>query len=92
MSVPNLENPSYSTDARMRLCVNGRVFLIGQLGPDFIMLDDPVDQPPAEGAIAVSIDGRERRWPVHLPDGVAAAKPETRITDCPAAANGSTGG
>jgi hypothetical protein len=92
MSAPNLENQSYSADVRMRLCVNGRVFLIGQLGPDFIILDDPVDHPPAEGEIAVSIDGRERRWPVQLPDGVAAGKPETRIADCPSAANGSTVG
>ena len=64
----------------MQLRVNGRVFSIGQLGPDFAILDDPADCPPAEGEISLSVDGRERRWTVRLPDGIAAGKLETRIT------------
>jgi hypothetical protein len=57
---------------------------IGQLGPDFLMLDDPADHPPSDGEIIVSIDGRERRWRVHLPEGTAADKAHTRIPirDC----------
>jgi hypothetical protein len=31
---------------RMQLFVLGRTFKIGQLGPDFIILDEPVDCPP----------------------------------------------
>ena len=67
----------------MQLCVNGHVFSIGQLGPDFLILDNPADQPPGDGEIAVSIDGRQRRWGVRLPDGVRAGKAETRIALCP---------
>jgi len=63
----------------MHLCVNDSVFTIGQLGPDFLILRDPADQPPGEAEIVVSIDGRVRRWLVQLPDGLAAAKPECRI-------------
>ena len=63
----------------MHLRLNGHVFSIGQLGPDFLILDDPADCPPAEGEIALSIDGRERRWNVHLPDGVVAGEPKSRI-------------
>jgi hypothetical protein len=66
----------------MQLYVNSRIFAIGQLGPDFIILDDPADHPPAEAEIALSIDGRERRWPVCLPDGMAASSPRTRISRC----------
>ena len=55
---------------------------IGQLGPDFIILDDPADHPASEAEIAMSIDGRPRCWTVHLPDGIAAGKPETRIAPC----------
>jgi hypothetical protein len=65
----------------MHLCVNGHVFSIGQLGPDFLILDDPADHPPSAAEIAFSIDGRERRWTVHLPDGIVAGRPETRIVD-----------
>jgi hypothetical protein len=63
----------------MQLRVNGHIFSIGQLGPDFLILDDPADCPPAEGEIALSVDGRERRWRVRLPDGVTAGKSETRL-------------
>jgi len=64
----------------MQLRLNGHIFSIGQLGPDFLILDDPADCPPADAEIALSVDGRERRWTVRLPDGVATGKPVTRIT------------
>ena len=67
----------------MHLSVNGHVFQIGQLGPDFIILREPVDHPPADGEITFSIDGRERRWFVRLPDGIAADSRDTRIADVP---------
>ena len=68
----------YSADVRMQLCVNGYVLSIGQLGPDFIILENPTDHPPAEAEIAVWIDGRERRWNVQLPEGIHSEKPETK--------------
>lgn len=68
----------------MHLTVNGQVFSIGQLGPDFLILDDPVDHPPAEGEITFSVDGRVRRWLVRLPDGIVAGSRDTRIADVPA--------
>jgi hypothetical protein len=89
MSPANPSRRAYSADVRMQLRVNGSVFVVGQLGPDFLMLDDPTDQPPGEGEVTVSIDGRVRRWRVRLPDGVAAGRSETRIADVPAGANGS---
>jgi hypothetical protein len=61
----------------MHLNVNGQVFSIGQLGPDFLILDDPTNHPAADGEIVVSIDGRERRWRVHLLDGISPSKPRT---------------
>src|ERR1700733_4781656 len=81
MDAPRLHGQSfaYSADVRMELRVNGHVFSIGQLGPDFLILDDPIDHPPAVAEVAMSIDGRERRWTVQLPDGVSVGKPETRI-------------
>ena len=68
----------YSADVRMQLCFNGYVLSIGQLGPDFIILENPTDHPPAEAEIAVWIDGRERRWNVQLPEGINSEKPETK--------------
>lgn len=66
----------------MQLRVNGDVFVIGQLGPDFILLDSPSDHPPSKAEIAMWIDGRERRWPVRLIDGIAAGRERTRTELC----------
>jgi hypothetical protein len=79
MTAANQSQFCYSADVRMELRVNGHTLAIGQLGPDFVILDDPTDHPPAEAEISLSIDGHVKQWPVHLPDGVTAGKPETRI-------------
>jgi hypothetical protein len=79
MSIARHNHNGFSADVRMRLCVNGHSFSIGQLGPDFVILDDPADHPPAEAEVSVSIDGREQRWAVHLPDGISSGMPATRI-------------
>ncbi len=72
----------HSADVQMHLTVNGRVLSIGQLAPGFIMLDDPIDLPPSDAEIFMSIDGRERRWSVRLVDGIQNTDRETRISPC----------
>jgi len=42
-------------------------------------LDNRPELPPSEGKITVSIDGEVMRWHVQLPDGISAAKVQTRI-------------
>lgn len=71
----------YSADVRMHLTIDGQDYKIGQLGPDFLILREVPPHPPTDAEITVAIDGRTRRWRVHLPDGVIAGQPETRITD-----------
>ena len=51
-----------------------------QLGPDFLMLRTPVDHPPCDAEIAMSIDGHESRWAVHLPNGIHPSRRETVIS------------
>jgi hypothetical protein len=63
----------------MELNVNGAVIAIGQLGPGFMILRDPKDYPPTNAEIALWIDGEERRWQVHLPDGISPGTLRTRI-------------
>ena len=63
----------------MELRLNGHVLPIAQLGPDFLVLIHPVDHPPAEAEIAVSIDGDESRWPVRLAEGLSAARRRASI-------------
>jgi hypothetical protein len=82
MSSTNTNHRAYSADVRMQLRVNGSVFVVGQLGPDFLMLDAPSDHPPAEAEIFLSIDGHEKVWRVRLVDGIRAGERETRIAAC----------
>jgi hypothetical protein len=79
MSTQRSSSNGYSADVRMHLSVNGHTVQIGQLGPDFIILDDAPDLSPSQGEITMSIDGRVRRWHVALPDGVSASRVKTRI-------------
>ncbi len=88
MSTAYKPRQRHSADVRMHLRVNERIFVIGQLGPDFIVLREPVDCPATDGEITVSIDGRVKRWPVSLPDGIVMRAPQTRIVDCPQRSNG----
>ncbi len=81
MSAPTPNITGHSAKIEMHLRVNGQTFSIGQLGPDFLILDDPADHPPARGEVMVSIDGRERRWSVWLPEGVRAGRGMTAIGD-----------
>ena len=82
----------YSADVQMYLSLNGHTFSIAQLGPDFIILDDPVDHPPGEAEITFAIDGSVRRWHVVLPLGIRLDRQRTPIADPATHVNGSTAG
>jgi len=63
----------------MELRVNGSVLNISHLGPDYLILTQPVDHPPAQAEVVMSIDGKQSRWAVHLPAGVSARSVRTSI-------------
>ncbi len=81
----NPQKLGYSADVQMQLFVDGRILSIGQLSIGFMMLDDPVDLPPSEAVISLTIDGDERRWTVYLLDGIKAGDVRTRIAASPTA-------
>jgi len=57
----------------MQLLVDGVSLPIGQMGPDFLLLDKSIDRPPGEATIVFSVEGYdERRWQVRLPEGLSA--------------------
>jgi len=80
MNAMNQNGNGYSATVRIQLTLNGQVLSIAQLGPDFIIIRDRKDHPPAVGEIAMWIDDYERRWNVKLPDGIRADQDETPIS------------
>jgi hypothetical protein len=82
----------HSADVRIALAVNGHVFSVAQLGPDFVVLRNPVPHPPAEAELSLSIDGQEERWRVHLIDGILVDGGDTRFCSSTGAVNGTSCG
>ena len=74
-------SPAHSADVRIQLIVNGSVLPVAQLGPDFLILNTPVDHPRplGEAEIALSINGNEKRWPVYLRNGIQVGQQKTAI-------------
>lgn len=54
----------------MTLFLNGHTIPIAQMGPDFLILDEPLDDPPCIADVVLSVDGKEERWSVRLPGGI----------------------
>jgi hypothetical protein len=42
------------------------------MGPDYIVVNSACDHPPCNASIVLKVDENERRWDVHLPDGISA--------------------
>ena len=58
----------------MQLLADGISIPIAQMGPDFVLLREPVSLPPCEATVVFRVDQEEERWLVRLPDGVAESK------------------
>ncbi len=89
MDTPRTDATVHSADVRIHLHVNGCVLPVAQLGPEFLVLRTPIDHPPCDAEIALSIDGHDSRWAVHLPNGIQVGQRKTAISHC-ADRNGST--
>jgi hypothetical protein len=69
----------HSARVKMQLVINGGSIRVAQMGPDFLLLDEPIDHPPADASVVLQVDGRERRWNVLLPNGISAASKRVTI-------------
>jgi hypothetical protein len=70
----------HSAQVKMRLLVNGSSIAIAQMGPDFLLVDAPINHPPGNASLVLQVDLSERRWDVHLPEGISAASKRVAIT------------
>jgi hypothetical protein len=83
MNSPSTQIDAHSADVRIHLHVNGYILPVAQLGPSFLVLRNPMDHPPCEAEITLSIDGSEERWAVHLTNGIRVGRRKTAITRRP---------
>ena len=64
----------------MRLLVNGLSLPVLQMGEDFLLVEQPVNHPPATASVVMRVDEGERRWSVNLPQGISATTNRVAIT------------
>jgi hypothetical protein len=80
MDIANQKSQGHSAEVHIILLLDDLSLPVAQLGPNFLVLKDRINHPPADAEIAMTIDGHEERWQVHLNDGVKATERKTRIT------------
>lgn len=69
----------FSTEVRLTLRIGDDLYSLGQIAPDYVILTPPQELPAAFGEVILSIDGRERIWPVELPVGSSPTTSRTPI-------------
>jgi len=81
MSSPSIirSSTTYSATVQMHLVIGARCLGIAQMGPEFMILEEPVDTPAGCGELVIQIDGNEKRRAIYLPDGVRSNDVRTRI-------------
>ena len=63
----------------MRLLVNGGSIAVAQMGPDFLLVDAPINHPPGDATMVLQVDQSESRWNIRLPEGICAESKRVAI-------------
>jgi hypothetical protein len=71
---------AYSAQVEMHLIVNGHSLSITHMGPDFLIVQSPLEYPPGEATIVLRVDQSERRWTVRLPSAVPPGHSRVQIS------------
>jgi hypothetical protein len=79
MDAPFGNSYGHSADVRMSLFVNGHILNISHLGPNYLILRNPVAHEPTDAEISLSIDGHENKWRVRLVNGISLDALKTAI-------------
>ena len=69
----------HSAQVNMLLIINGLTLPVAQMGPDFVILDTPINHPPADASLVLQVDQSESRWNVHLPKGISVGEERVEI-------------
>lgn len=64
----------YSSELSGYLEIGGARHALSQLGPEFLILCEAVESPPAQAEIVLFHDGQESRLAVALPNGIASSR------------------
>jgi hypothetical protein len=61
----------YSAEVRLQLEAQGKVWPLAKMGRGHIVPSAPIELPPCDAVVMMTVDGSERRWNVRLVDGAS---------------------
>ena len=73
---------NYSGTVKIRLLMGEQDFELSKLGPEYIVFRQAVELPPCHGEIVMTIDQREHRWTVNLPEGADCSMTTVTAKKC----------
>jgi hypothetical protein len=68
-----------SADVTIGLLIDGDWLPVGQLGPDFFLLDVVADHPPCDAVVKLRVDDVERQWSGRLPQGISPVSDRVKL-------------
>jgi hypothetical protein len=66
----------------MWLQVDGNTLVIAQMGPNFLLVDEPIHLPPGIASVVMQVDASVRQWNVYLPNGISKDSEWIAISPC----------
>ena len=72
---------SHSADVQLVLKVGTKIYELGQIGPDAVFFASETELPPCDAEVIMTIDGREHRRQVTLPEGANPQSRSARVTN-----------
>jgi hypothetical protein len=81
--MPKSNQGGHSAEVKMKLLVNDSSIPVAQMGPDFLLVTEAIDHPPANASIVMQVDETERRWDVRLPNGISLGSRRVVISAVP---------
>jgi hypothetical protein len=81
--LPASSQGGHSAQVNMRLLVNGLSLRGSQMGPNFLLVESPVNHPPTDASIVLQVDESERSWRIRLPQGISAGTKRVAIASGP---------
>lgn len=69
----------HSAKVKMHLELNGVIYPVAQMGPDFLILKQDLSVQACTGEVVIEVDGSIQSFPVEFPNGVKAVNKRIQL-------------
>ena len=73
-------HPMYSPDVQLAFVLGDKSYPLSSIADTYIEFREPVELPPCEGEVVMTVDRRVERWRVVLKRGTSPIESKARIT------------